>query len=174
VASGPDRPIEGVRGALLRGSFWLGGGCLFLAMAVDFAGVVARHAGIQLLGGIEVIQLCIVGAISSAVIAATATGSHAAVHLLTSRLKGVWAGVFSRFSDGVSAVLLVLLAVGDGWILAELLPKHEQGDLLHLPIAPARALWTASLLIAAGLEAAAALRVSPAAAAISSTSVYEP
>jgi TRAP-type transport system small permease protein len=170
----PDRLAGGVRAGLLQAAFWLGGACLFLAMAVDFAGVVARHLGLQLLGGIEIIQLCIVGAISSAVVTATATGAHAAVHLLTSRLKGVWVDVLSRFSDLVSAVLFAFFASGDGWILAELLPRHEQGDLLHLPIAPARALWTASLLIAAALEAVAVFRAGDSAAILSGTSVYEP
>ena len=112
--------------------------------------------------------------VSSAIVVATASGSHAAVHLLTTRLGPFWRRGLARVADGLSAGLFALLAIGGLWVLADLLPKHEQGDLLHLPIAPARALWSASLLVAAGLEAVAALRATPQTAVISGTGVYEP
>ena len=149
--------LAGVRAGLLRASFGLGAICLLVAMAADFAGVVARHLGLTLLGVIEVIQLCIVGIISAALVTATVTGSHAAVHLLTSRLTQPWRGRVERTCELVAGVLFLVLAVGDGWILVDLWPRHEQSDLLHLPYAPARALWCASLAISGVLALAAVL-----------------
>ena len=69
---------------------------------------------------------------------------------------------------------LLLLAAGSVWILAELAPKGEQSDLLHIPFAPARVLWTLVLVIAALLEGAAMLGRDAVAEGVSDTSVYEP
>jgi TRAP-type C4-dicarboxylate transport system permease small subunit len=143
---------------LSRGSFVLGFVALFTAMAVDFASVIARHVGLRVLGSIEVIQLCIVAAISAAIVLATAKGSHAAVHLLTARLPPRLREGFLRVAEGMTALLFLLFLIADGWIAIELWPLGERSDLLGLPFAPARALWCLSMAFAAALALGAAIR----------------
>ena len=159
---------------LSRASFWLGGAALFLAMAMDFVSVVVRHLGLRVVGSVEIIQLCIVAAISSAMVLATASGSHAAVHLLTTRLSPRLREAFQRGADLMTSVTFAILLAGDAWILVDLWPLDERSDLLGLPFAPARLLWCLSLAFAAALALAAAIRPQPAASALAGEPVHEP
>jgi TRAP-type C4-dicarboxylate transport system permease small subunit len=134
---------------LRRASQWIGGAALLGAVGVDFVSVVARHVGLRLLGSIEIIQFCIVAAISSALVLATLEGSHAAVHLLVTRVSPRAQALLHRVSDGFSVVAFAALLVGNLWVFSDLLPLEERSDLLHLPFAPARAFFCVALALCA-------------------------
>jgi TRAP-type C4-dicarboxylate transport system permease small subunit len=146
------------RGPLAKICFIVGGASLLLAMATDFVSVVSRHVGLQVLGAIEIVEYCIVGAISSALVIATLGGGHAAVHLLTERLRDGPRRVLARLSDLLSALCFFGFLAGDAWLAADVWNRDERSDLLGLPIAPARILWCLSLALACLIVLRAALR----------------
>jgi TRAP-type C4-dicarboxylate transport system permease small subunit len=131
---------------------------LLLAMALDTAAVVGRIAGMPLLGSLELIQACVVVAASTALIGATLSGSHAAVHIVTERLAPARRRLFARVSDLLCALFFAWLAAGSIWVAAELWPAHESTELLRLPIAPLRLFWCGSVLLVVGLYLAALVR----------------
>ena len=135
---GLERLARGV--ALAAGSI-----ALLAAMAADFISVAGRHLGFSLLGGTEFVQVCVVVAISSALIVATLRGAHASVHILTERLRPATARLLARGSDLLGAVLFVLLAAGSYWMLSDTWGLDERTDILGVPLAPVRILWTAAL-----------------------------
>jgi len=138
-----------MRAFLLRVSVGLGGCALLAAVAIDFTSVVARHIGLHVSGAIELIQFCIVAAISAALLVATLEGAHASVQLLTSRAPEAWRRRLEWLSDGLSFLALSALLVADAWVAADLWPQDERSDLLGLPFAPARVLWCAALGLSA-------------------------
>jgi len=135
---GMERLARGL--ALTTGSI-----ALLAAMAADFISVIARHLGLTLLGATEFVQICVVVAISSALIVATLRGAHASVHILTERLRPATARLLARGSDLLGAVLFVLLAAGSYWMLSDTWGLDERTDILGIPLAPARVLWIAAL-----------------------------
>jgi TRAP-type C4-dicarboxylate transport system permease small subunit len=135
---GLERLARGL--ALAAGSI-----ALLAAMAADFIGVVGRHLGFTLLGGTEFVQVCVVVAISSALIVATLRGAHASVHILTERLPATVARRLGRVSDLFGALLFALLTAGSFWMLWDTWGLDERTDILGLPLAPARILWTGAL-----------------------------
>jgi TRAP-type C4-dicarboxylate transport system permease small subunit len=143
-----------VRVLLDRASLILGGAALACAVAIDFTSVVARHLGLSVLGAIEIIQFCIVAAISSALLSASLHGSHAAVHLLVTRVGPRMKLLLHRFSDLLTVALLIAVLTGSLWVLIELMHLDERSDLLRLPFAPARMLWCLSLALTAAVTAA--------------------
>jgi TRAP-type transport system small permease protein len=118
---------------------------LLAAMAADFISVIGRHLGFTLLGGVEFVQICVVVAISSALIVATLRGAHASVHILTERLAPSTARLLGRASDILGAILFLLLSAGSFWMLSDTWGLDERTDVLGLPLAPARILWTGAL-----------------------------
>jgi TRAP-type C4-dicarboxylate transport system permease small subunit len=137
--------------------FVLGAAALLLAMTIDFVGVVGRMVGWSPLGLVEMVQFCVVGAISAALIIATVLDAHAAVHVVIERLPGGVAALLLRFSDLLGAALFAVLALGSGWMLADTWSLDERTDVLNLPLAPARIVWTAALVIVALLFVARAI-----------------
>ena len=133
----------------MRATLWFGGAALFLAAATDFASVIARHIGVTLFGTTEIVQLLIVGIVSTALVSATLQGSHAAVHLLAARLGPRLKRVQHRLSEAVTACVLLTMLAGSATVFALLLPLDERSDLLGLPIAPARCVWCVALLVSA-------------------------
>ena len=131
---------------------------LLAAMAADFISVVGRHLGFSLLGGAEFVQVCVVAAISSALIVATLRGAHASVHILTERLPAAAARLLERASDLLGAVLFAVLAAGSVWMLADTWSLDERTDILGIPLAPARMVWIAALSFTAVVFALRALR----------------
>lgn len=138
-------------GFLRRLSSAIGGLALCLAVAVDFASVVLRHVGVRFYGSIEIIQFCVLAAISSALILASIEGAHASVHLLVTRVGPRMRGVLGRLSDGLTALAFILLLTGGAWVAADLWPQDERSDLLRLPFAPARLLWAVALVACIGV-----------------------
>jgi TRAP-type C4-dicarboxylate transport system permease small subunit len=147
-------PRDFARTLLLRAFLTLGGLALFAMIGVDFASVVARHLGLRFLGSIEIVQLCIVVAVGSALVAATLTGAHASVHLLVSRVNPAWRARLERLSEAATLLAFALLCAGGLWVLADLWPLDERSDLLRLPFAPARVFWGLVLALAATVSLA--------------------
>ena len=85
---------------------------------------------------------------------ATLHDAHAAVQLLAARLGPRAKSIQHRATEAVTALVLLVMLTGSAWVFILLLPLDERSDLLGLPIAPARFLWSAALLIAVCLTAA--------------------
>ena len=69
-----------------------------------------------------------------------------AVQLLAARLGPRAKAIQHRATEAVTALVLLVMLAGSAWVLVLLLPLDERSDLLDLPIAPARFLWSAALL----------------------------
>jgi TRAP-type C4-dicarboxylate transport system permease small subunit len=138
---GPADAAATKHGWLGRLAFYAGAVGLCGAMAVVFAAVVGRRLGHPIPGATEIVQGFIVLAASSALIAATLAGSHAAVHLVTERLPPTPRRWLARLADLLGAVLFAALCAGGLWILHDTWGGDEASDLLGLPIAPLRLLW---------------------------------
>ncbi len=152
----------GMAGMLLKGSFITGSAALLAAMSTDFVAVICRHLHVSFIGAIEIIQACVVLAISASVIAVTLTGGHAAVHLVTERLSPRWQGRLARISYGLGFLAFGALAAGEAWLYYDTHDWDERSDLLGLPIWPLRLIWTVSLSVAAVLFLLRTLRGAPA------------
>lgn len=138
--------------------FAIGGCALMGAMVVDFFSVIGRHSGLRIVGALEIVQYCIVTAVSAAVIVATLNGAHAAVHVLTERMNPVARRVMARLSEALTAICFLGILCGDVWLARDVWGSDERSDLLGLPIAPARMIWCASLAVAFALALIALFR----------------
>lgn len=134
------------RTALTVGSVSLGA-----AMAIDAAAVAGRHVGINLLGSIEIVQTCIVVAATSAIILATLSDSHARVAILLERMRRHFASRLLIATNIVSAFVFVWLAIGSGWLLADLWNGSERTELLHIPLRWIRLLGIFGIVLTAVL-----------------------
>ena len=138
--------------------FLVGSLAILAAMATDFAAVISRHLRIPLIGAIEVIQGCILVAISASIICTTVARGHATVHLVVDRLPPAWRDRFHRVGHLLCFVTFALIAVGNFWLFADTWGWDERSDLLGLPIWPFRLIWAVSLAVVAGQLLAFALR----------------
>ena len=130
-----ERNSEGqTRGPL----FYIGAGGLVLAMAVEALAVLGRHAGIPLLGAMEIIQASILLMASAAMLSATLNRGHATVTLLTTRVSPRVRDYLHAFAHLLSALFFVGLTTGVLWLAAETWNDHEQSELLHIPFRPLR------------------------------------
>lgn len=118
--------------------FYIGAGGLVLAMAVEALAVLGRHAGIPLLGALEIIQACILLMASTAMLSATLNKGHATVTLLTSRVGQRARNYLHALANLLSALFFVGLACGVLWLAAESWNDYEQSELLHIPFRPLR------------------------------------
>ncbi|MEO6340171.1 MAG: TRAP transporter small permease [Caulobacteraceae bacterium] len=145
---GAGQAPVGAAGLLLKLSFLTGSIALLCMVAIDFVSVVCRHLRVPLTGSIELIQACITVAISAAVVGATLTAGHAAVHVLTERMSPAWRRRCLRIADVACVLYFAAAAVGGFWLLGDTLNGDERSDLLRLPITPLRVIWAASLTLA--------------------------
>jgi TRAP-type C4-dicarboxylate transport system permease small subunit len=150
---GDARDHRGGGGLLSTACYAIGGFALLAAMATDFVSVVTRHFGFGTVGALEIVQYCIVGAISAAIVIATLNGAHAAVHLLVERVGPATKRALHVLSDVFTALFFAGVLIGDIWLASDVWNRDERSDLLGLPIAPARIIWCVSL----GLALVAAL-----------------
>lgn len=137
---------------------YIGGAGLLAAMGVDVCAVVGRHIGLHLLGSIELVQAAILVASSAALVAATLSRKHAAVHLLTDRVGRTARLTLARVSALLGVLFFLLLAAGSLWIAADLWNGQEQSELLRIPYAPLRIIALLALLAAASTQIIQALR----------------
>jgi TRAP-type transport system small permease protein len=143
---------------LARVCFALGGGVLLSAMAINLVGVVGRRLGFSIIGAMELVQYCIAGVISAAIVVATLTDAHAAVHVVTEHVGEKLRRALAHLSDALTALFFLAVLAGDVWIAFELWAGDERSDLLGLPIAPMRILWCAGLALAFIVTLALAVR----------------
>lgn len=118
--------------------FYIGAGGLVLAMAVEALAVLGRHAGIPLLGALEIIQACILLMASAAMLSATLNKGHATVTLLTARVGDRTRSFLHAFAHLLSALFFIGLSSGVLWLAAESWHDYEQSELLHIPFRPLR------------------------------------
>jgi TRAP-type C4-dicarboxylate transport system permease small subunit len=138
-------------GGPLRAAFATGSVALLAAMAIDFMSVVGRHLGHPFPGSIELVQVSVVVAAAAAVIGATLSGAHAAVHVITERLPEGQRRLWARLAAILGALFFAMLTVGGVWLIADTLGGDERTDLLGLPLLPFRAIWCAATALAAVL-----------------------
>ena len=141
---------EQTRGPL----FYIGAAGLVLAMGVETVAVLGRHAGIPLLGALEIIQACILLMASAAMLSATMNNGHATVTLLTTRVSERARQYLHAFANLLSALFFVGLSAGALWLAVESWNDYEQSELLHIPFRPLRIVS----LLAAGAIALVFLR----------------
>ncbi len=144
MVQGRDRLQRPAAAAFVAGSL-----ALLVAMAVDFVAVLGRHLGKPFLGSIELVQVCVVVAASAAVIGATLSGAHAAVHVITERMRPAAQRAFARLAAVFSVLFFAALAVASIWLTADTFGGHERTDLLKLSILPFRAIWCVAMVFAA-------------------------
>lgn len=140
-----------------RGAFGLGATGLALAAGSDGLAVAGRHLGFRLLGSIELTQTAIVLLGSSAMLYATLEAHHASVHMLTARLSPRTQAQLARAMAGIGALVLLAVAAGSAWVMADMWDGHERTELLQLPIRYLRLLWTGCALAMAMMFARQAL-----------------
>ncbi|AHE54405.1 TRAP transporter small permease [Sphingomonas sanxanigenens] len=141
--SAPARPL------LTRAMLAIGSAGLLSAMATDALAVAGRHAGVRLLGAIEIVQACIVLIATSAIMLATLVDGHARVHILLERLAPGRANRLLRAADALSALVFLGLAIGSAWLASDLWDAFEWTEILHLPLRWLRLAWILGALAAA-------------------------
>jgi TRAP-type transport system small permease protein len=129
-----EAPRSGARGPL----FYIGAGGLVVAMAIETIAVLGRHAGIPLLGALEIIQAAILLMASTAMLSATLNDGHATVTLLTNRIGEQAQRVLQCFAAALSALFFIGLTAGALWLAVEAWNTHEESELLHIPFRPLR------------------------------------
>ena len=148
-------PRRSARDVLTGISFLAGAGGLLAAMCLDAAAVIGRQLGHPLLGSIELIRAAVVIAASSAMVGVTLGESHAAIHLLTERLRPELRAGLAQLSKLVCAAFFAWLAAGSIWLTVELWNGAEASELLQLPYKPLRLFWCGSALLVMTLFLAA-------------------
>ncbi len=128
--------------------FYVGAFGLLLAMVVETIAVLGRHAGIPLIGALEIIQACILLMASTAMLSATLNRGHATVTILTNRVSESTRYGLQAFGHLLSAAYFVALASGAAWLALDAWHEHEQSELLHIPFKPLRII---SLLAASAI-----------------------
>ena len=124
--------------------FFVGAGGLLAMMLVEAAAVIGRHAGMPLMGALEIAQFAIVPAACAAMLIATLAGAHAAVHMLTERLPPGARHGAARLGSMLAALLFAVLCAGSVWLTIEYWKAFEQTEVLHLPLRPLRLLVAAA------------------------------
>lgn len=144
TAGPPDAPSRVQRFLIFTGSAGL-----LLAMATDAIAVLGRHAGFAVIGSIEIFQVSIVVALSSAVLMVSLMNRHATVDLIVGRASDGTKHVLAQIGRVALALTFGLVAFGSAWVAADLWPTTEMTELLSIRIAPFRLIWIAACTIAA-------------------------
>ena len=118
--------------------FYFGAGGLLLAMVVETVAVLGRHAGIPLVGALEIIQACILLMASTAMLSATLNKGHATVTILTNRVGEGARRVLQAFGHLLSAAFFLGLTIGVAWLTMDAWNEHERSEMLHIPFKPLR------------------------------------
>lgn len=138
-------------GPLAGLAYGLGGIGLLGATASDALAVAGRHAGLPLLGSIELVQAMVVFLGTSAMLIATLTGGHASVHIVTERLQSSAKDRLARIAALCSAGVFLLLAAGSIMVAHDLWNGHEETEMLQLPLRWLRLLWIVFSIMIAGI-----------------------
>lgn len=149
----PPAPSPLTRVVLAAGSAGLLG-----AIATDALAVAGRHAGIRVLGAIELVQACIVVVATSSILLATLVDAHALVHILLERLSPAASARILRLADAASALVFLWIAAGSAWLAADLWHAFELTEILQIPLRWFRLLWILGATAAACVFAWRAIR----------------
>ena len=128
--------------------FYVGAIGLLLAMVAETVAVLGRHAGIPLIGALEVIQACILLMASTAMLSATLNKGHATVTILTNRVSEGTRRILHAFGHLLSTAFFLGLATGAAWLAMDAWNEHERSEMLHIPFKPLRII---SLLAASAI-----------------------
>jgi TRAP-type C4-dicarboxylate transport system permease small subunit len=153
VAQDSPPPGKAAQAILLAGGI-----ALLAGGAVDFISVIGRHIGHPFLGSIEIVQLCVVVAASTSLLAATLGRVHATVHVLVERLPFAARRQVARIGSLLGFVLFAIFFVGSAWVVTDVAGGDERSDLLGLPILPFRILWCLAAAATALVFLAQAIR----------------
>lgn len=123
---------------LLTGSIGLLG-----AMTADGLGVLGRQFSIPFAGAIELAEVCVIIAASSALAYATLVKGHASVDILVRNLSLNWQHTLGRITSLLSALFVGVFLVGSIWILLETWFEGERTEVLSLEIRWFRIIWIA-------------------------------
>jgi TRAP-type C4-dicarboxylate transport system permease small subunit len=145
-------------GVVRRVALGVGAIALLLAMATDALAVAGRHLGLTFLGAIEVFEMCVVVAATSAIVIGTIDRSHARVRILLEQVGAGVALALDRAADLVSALVFVVLIAGSVWLANDLWNGHEVTEVLSLPVRWLRVIWIAGAMLAMAIFTAHAVR----------------
>ena len=134
-----DKPRRGVM-------FFVGSAGLLGVMLVEAVAVIGRHAGVPLLGALELVQASIVPAACMAMMIATLRGAHAAVHMVNERMPPALRQWTSQLGALLAALFFGALTVGAVWLAADYWDGFEHSEVLHIPFRPLRILVAGSAL----------------------------
>jgi TRAP-type transport system small permease protein len=134
-----EKPKRGVM-------FFVGSAGLLGVTLVEALAVIGRHAGIPLLGALELVQAFIVPAACMAMMIATLRGAHAAVHMVTERMPPEWQRWTSQLGALLASLFFASLTVGAVWLAADYWHGFEHSEVLHIPFRPLRMLVAVSAL----------------------------
>ena len=122
---------------------------LLAALLIEFAAVIARNVGWNLVGSIELVQAMILLSSSGAMVAATLSRAHAKVSVFSSRYRGR-SGSAMRVLLAVGGTAFFLsLTAGSAWIAWEMRNASEQSELLGVPYSPLRVVVTVAMFVIA-------------------------
>lgn len=138
--------------------FYVGAGGLLTVMIIETIAVIGRHAGVPLLGALEIIQAAILLAACAAMVIATVANAHATVHLLVDRLPAPVKRVVVRLGALLSALFFAALTAGSIWLMTDFWRGHEVSELLGIPFRPLRIVASLCAFVIAVVFAYRALR----------------
>jgi TRAP-type C4-dicarboxylate transport system permease small subunit len=144
-------PNPPARGPLRRLALGLGSAALLIAMATDSLSVAGRHLGFTVLGTIEIVEMCIVVAATSALLITALDHGHARVRILLERLGPNAAARLDRLADALCVVVFLVLAAGSIWLASDLWNGHETTEVLGLPVRWFRVFWIVGCLLCAAV-----------------------
>ena len=133
----PVNPSEKPRRGVL---FFAGSAGLLSVMLVETAAVIGRHAGLPVLGALEIVQAALVPAACGSMLIATMVSAHAAVHLISDRLPETARRWTIRGESILAGAYFTALSAGTAWLAVEYWNSFEQTEVLHIPFRPLRAL----------------------------------
>jgi TRAP-type C4-dicarboxylate transport system permease small subunit len=145
--------VNEARGRVPRWLVVVAGVPLLAAMVIEFSAVIARNAGWNLVGSIELVQAMILLSSSGAMIAATLNRAHAKVSLLSSRYRGRLGQTMRILLAVGGTAFFLALAIGSAWIAWDMRNAAEQSELLGVPYLPLRLVVTISTSLIAFIYA---------------------
>ncbi len=141
-----------------RGAVIIGGGALLAAMATDALSVIGRYAGKPFLGAIEIVEVVVAVAAMGGLIIASLNNNHAAVRILTEKLKGAPLAALKRISCALAALLFAALCAGSVWLALDMIGAYEETEVLRIPILPLRTLVVCTCALLAIIYAVRAVK----------------
>lgn len=141
-----------------RAAVVIGGGALLAAMATDALSVIGRYAGMPFLGAIEIVEVVVAIAAMGGLVIASLNNNHAAVRILTEKLKGAPLAAMKRISSALTALVFAALGAGSGWLGLDMIGAYEETEVLRIPLLPLRALVVCTCALLAVIYALRALK----------------